>query len=83
MCIRDRRRIGLISLTVGNSYALDFRDYDMTSEQYANISNVQGFDSGDNSISASYSDGIAQFASCPSAVEYTYSIGSTLSLIHI
>ncbi len=75
-----QRRSGLILETLSNSYALDFSYYDMTSEQCANISDVQGLDANGNNIDTTYSNGddFAGFASRPSSVRYTYYVGSTV-----
>ena len=57
-------------------YQLNFSGY-MSSDKIANVSNVQGYESGDVSISTSYANGIAQFTASPAKVTYNYATGYT------
>ena len=55
-------------------YQLDFSAY-MSPDKFANVSDVQGIDSGNGNITTTYADGIARFASYPSSVQYNYATG--------
>ncbi|MBQ6973039.1 MAG: putative Ig domain-containing protein, partial [Synergistaceae bacterium] len=73
----SQTREGLILTSSGNPsypYQLNFTGY-MTSAQTANVSNVKGLDSSSADIATTYSDGVAMFASKPSAVKYNYTTG--------
>ena len=68
---------GLKITTTGDAsypYQLNFSDY-MTSAQTSNVSDVQGLTSSSASIATQYEDGVAKFASKPSAVKYNYATG--------
>ncbi|MBR1658252.1 MAG: hypothetical protein IJ697_07280, partial [Synergistaceae bacterium] len=70
-------REGLLITSSGNAscpYQLDFSVY-MSSDKFASVSNVKGFASNDASITATYSNGVAMFATRPVKVTYNYATG--------
>ncbi len=57
-------------------YKIDFSGY-ISTGNFTNISDFTAKDSNDAEITATYADGVAQFASLPSTVTYNYATGNS------
>ena len=63
-------------------YQLNFSAY-MSSDQFANVSNVQGYDSNSADITTAYASGVATFAARPAKVTYNYNTGFSTNIMDV